>query len=353
MTVGLQGTLTADDILSQAEALRRQQEAMLAQRTQAATQQAQQAQQAYGDAAAQPPAQLDPNDQFVQTLIGNLASTIGGEPSYREKAQENIKLSKVSLIQQRKANLEALQGAAEQSAKAAAEAGDHEQEIKIRSQIESRNKALDQLNREADRGATRDAAQTRANNANQRDLDRDRNAKNSALNSLTRNVKSDKDVDNFIAVRDGLDMGLGGAKAKSNLGDILLMRSIARISDPASSVREEEFKTFAGAQGVMAQYGVNLTNKMWGKGQLTTFGRSQMTAQLRNIYNKKKEQHDRAITQHRRTGSALGLSPEEIDAVIRDYSSTSDSTQAPPAAEAAMSDEDAYQAYLEMVGKKK
>lgn len=164
MTVGLSGTLSADDILSQAEALRKEQEAMLAQRTAAATQAAQQAQSQFQQASEQPPADINPTDAFVQTLLGNLASTIGGEPSYREKAQENLKLSRVSLIQQRKANLEALQGAAERSAKAAQEAGDHEQEVKIRSQIESRNRALDQLNQEENRRQRMDIARMNAEN---------------------------------------------------------------------------------------------------------------------------------------------------------------------------------------------
>lgn len=137
-----------------------------------------------------------------------------------------------------------------------------------------------------------------------------------SYNTIIDNVRQDPDVKDFITVRDAYTNGSKAAKSKTSAGDIILMRYLAKISDPTTGVREEEFKTFQGAQGALARVGVQLTSAMWGKGQLNEFGRQQLMQQFQNIYETKKSAHIGAVDFYRRQAEAVGINP---DLVVRNF----------------------------------
>jgi hypothetical protein len=142
----LGGTLNAQQLITQAEALRQQQEQELARRANDAAQAAHTAQSAYQTAAAAPPLQINPAELFIPGLLANIASVIAADPSYRERAQEGIRQRQRELAEARAQNLTALRDAAAQKAELAQHAGDLETQTKWRNQIERLDKQLDQLN---------------------------------------------------------------------------------------------------------------------------------------------------------------------------------------------------------------
>ena len=137
-----------------------------------------------------------------------------------------------------------------------------------------------------------------------------------SFNTITDNVRQDPDVKDFVTVRDAYVNGSKAAASKTSAGDIILMRYLAKISDPTTGVREEEFKTFKGAQGALARVGVQLTTEMWGKGQLNEFGRQQLMQQFQNIYETKKAAHVGAVEFYRAQAKAVGINP---DLVVRNF----------------------------------
>jgi hypothetical protein len=73
---------------SLAEAMAQMQAQELAANTQQATDAASQAAQQYQQQAQAPSPDLDPMAAFIPTLLSNIASVIGKEPSYRENTQD-------------------------------------------------------------------------------------------------------------------------------------------------------------------------------------------------------------------------------------------------------------------------
>lgn len=88
---------------------------------------------AYGQAAAAPVQQPDP---FVQTLVGNVASTLSGNQDFATRAQGNIRQRQLNELQQRQDNLTALRDRYLDASKASRDAGDLEAEIKNRQRYE-------------------------------------------------------------------------------------------------------------------------------------------------------------------------------------------------------------------------
>jgi hypothetical protein len=108
-----------------------------------------------------------------------------------------------------------------------------------------------------------------------------------ANNTIQDNARQDPDVKIFPDVRGAYEQAQQAAQQRNSLGDIVLMRTIAKITDPTSSVREEEYATFQNAIGTLPRYGITLTTGMVGKGQLTQAGRDAILGQISNIYNQR------------------------------------------------------------------
>ncbi len=145
MSSGLEGTLSGTDLQTQLEALRQAQQEELARQAQAAAAAGSQAQTEYQQAAAAPPPQLDLASLFVPTLLGNIASTIAQDPSFRERAGQQIQTKQSDLLKARHDNLTALRDVFAQKAEQAKEAGDLEAEEKYRPRIEALSKQLEVL----------------------------------------------------------------------------------------------------------------------------------------------------------------------------------------------------------------
>ena len=326
----LMGTLSGMNAQTFADAIAQQMQEEAARRTAEAAQASQAAGQEYQQAAGDQAPDVDPLAQSLGLSLGNIASVIGQDPEFRKRAQENIKTQRAQLLQTRADNLKALQDVFSQKAKAAQDAGDLEAQTEARIKLEQLSKTHERIletQKQAGRvelagieGKTaRDVAEIREREsagAAAKAISTEQRRVSGATASIAAGVRADPDIKNFVTIRDQFNMGLRSSQAKSNLGDILLMRAIARASDPLSSVREEEFRTFKGAQGVLAQQGINLTRAMWGRGMLSDFGRRQMVGELRKIYNAKKIQYNRAYEQYRTRAIAEGV-PEEN--VLRDY----------------------------------
>ena len=152
--------------------------------------------------------------------------------------------------------------------------------------------------------------------------------------SIITSYRNDPDVKDFPAVRDAFTTGLDASARNNSTGDIILMRMIAKATDPTTGVREEEFRTFEGAQGELAKRGIALTKKMWGQGTLNEYGRTQLRGVLTDIYNRKHGQYRSASSLYEGLATEAGFNPKEL---IRDMSVSSDTTpaQARPAAPAA------------------
>jgi hypothetical protein len=147
------------------------------------------------------------------------------------------------------------------------------------------------------------------------------------LSKLSDQAEADPDIKSFPTIRDSYETGNEAAGRKNSAGDIILMRMIAKATDPTTGVREEEFRTFEGAQGALAHYGVRLTSAMWGKGQLNEPGREQLRGILQGIYDRKLGYYNAAKKFHVDRAQGLGV---EGSRIVRDYAPAA--PPAPPAA---------------------
>ena len=139
----LQNTLTPEGVLSYMERQGQLQQKQLADTTRQATQEAQSASQDYMQATQQPVPEPDALAQFVPSLLGNIASVISQNPSYREQAQKDIHEKRQDLRQKRADNLLALKDMWDTKARLASSAGDREAEIKARQTSEQLSKTID------------------------------------------------------------------------------------------------------------------------------------------------------------------------------------------------------------------
>lgn len=114
------------------------------------------------------------------------------------------------------------------------------------------------------------------------------------LNTIQDNARQNPDIKIFSDVRAAFEQARSAASKGTGAGDITLMRTIAKITDPASSVREEEFATFKGAQSALQKYGVAITKQWWQGSQLSEYGRSQLLTIAEDLYNQRKTAYDNA-----------------------------------------------------------
>jgi len=141
----LQNTMTEGALKSYMERAAAETQKQLQQTTTAATQEAQSASQDYLQAAQQPVPEPDALAQFVPSLLGNIASVISQNPSYREQAQKDIHEKRQDLRQKRADNLLALKDMWDTKARLAANAGDREAEINARLKVEQLSKIAEQM----------------------------------------------------------------------------------------------------------------------------------------------------------------------------------------------------------------
>lgn len=154
----LDGTLTADQVLTQSQALAQAEQERIARQAQEASQAAGQAGQQYQQATQQPSPTLNPADVFIPTLLSHIASTIAQDPSYVTRAHEGIKSEQEQLLKNRMQNLQALRDLYGQKADAAEKLGNLQATEGFRTKMSQMDKTLELLKqREHDAAAERAA----------------------------------------------------------------------------------------------------------------------------------------------------------------------------------------------------
>jgi len=144
----------------------------------------------------------------------------------------------------------------------------------------------------------------------------------SALNTVMDNARQDPDIKIFPDVRQAYDTAVTNANKKNGAGDVVLMRMIAKMTDPTTGVREEEFKTFAGAQSTLAQYGIKLTKQMWSGDRLNEFGRSELAKVAQEIYDQRKTAFDNSFQFFQTQAQQAGI-PQGVNILPYNISSAS------------------------------
>ncbi len=162
MSASLNNTMSGMQVNDQYDQLAMALQQAAAQQAQQASEASNQAQSQYQQAAAQPPPTLSPADTFIPTLLSNIASVIGQNPSYRQTTQETIAQQRKDLIANRLNNLTALRDNMLQKAALAEKAGDTETTLATRLKIDQLDKAqADLLEKQKEQHATDLAAENR------------------------------------------------------------------------------------------------------------------------------------------------------------------------------------------------
>lgn len=132
------------------------------------------------------------------------------------------------------------------------------------------------------------------------------------LNTIADNARQQKNISTFPDVRASFETARSAAKAGNSAGDLILMRMLAKITDPTTGVREEEYRTFTGAQGALAALGIQLTTDMIGEGKLTARGRGALLKQAFDIYNQRKAAYDFDYNFYDKQAQGIGLPSRSV-----------------------------------------
>lgn len=115
------------------------------------------------------------------------------------------------------------------------------------------------------------------------------------LNTISDNARQDENIKTFPAIRASFETARSASNTQNSAGDIVLMRMLAKITDPTTGVREEEYRTFQSAIGTLPRFGLNVTTGMVGKGQLTDSGRKVLLKQVTDIYNQRQNAYQSSV----------------------------------------------------------
>ena len=115
------------------------------------------------------------------------------------------------------------------------------------------------------------------------------------LNTIQDNARQDENIKSFPAVRASYELARSAAQRGGGAGDIVLMRMLAKITDPTTGVREEEFRTFESAQSTLARFGIALTKKMWSGGRLNESGRAALLQQVEDVYRQRETAYQNSL----------------------------------------------------------
>lgn len=109
-------------------------------------------------------------------------------------------------------------------------------------------------------------------------------------NRILDNMSQDKQILYFNDTKNAYDrivearqLATDNPSAKG-VADLTMLRAFAKLTDPTSSVREEEFESMESAQSALARYGVKLTNQMITGERLTDTARNNFLEQSKRLY---------------------------------------------------------------------
>lgn len=113
-----------------------------------------------------------------------------------------------------------------------------------------------------------------------------------------------------------------------SVSDTILMRSLAKVTDPTTGVREEEYRTFEDAQGALNKI-YNMPKAWVGKGRLTAEGRAAMIREIEKRYEGRldeyNDQYEYYSSQAERSGVTI---PPSYQAAAKDFKQTDPTKEA-------------------------
>jgi hypothetical protein len=129
---------------------------------------------------------------------------------------------------------------------------------------------------------------------------------------LSRQAENSREAQEFLVVRDYYQQGIKSLEASDNMGDLMAIRSLAKVSDKLTGIREGEQLSFEQAQGALLKAGM-ITSKMLGRGSFTPQARAAIARELQSIYDIKRGWYRNAKEHYRSQAELLGLpNPESI-----------------------------------------
>lgn len=132
------------------------------------------------------------------------------------------------------------------------------------------------------------------------------------INQIVDNIRQDPDISNFRKVNNSLSNILSASQQNSGVGDLTLLREYAKLVDPNTGVREEEFQSMASAQGALAQRGVQLTSGMITGKRLTPGARADFVKNAQNVFSQYKANYDTALQRASLQSQAAGVNPDLV-----------------------------------------
>ena len=132
------------------------------------------------------------------------------------------------------------------------------------------------------------------------------------LNTIADNARQDGNIKDFPGIRASYETARAAKQSANSAGDIVLMRMLAKITDPTTGVKEEEYKTFKDAAGTLPRIGVTLTSQMIGKGQLTESGRNTLLLEVTKIYKQREAAYQNSTKTYDELAKKNGGSLEDV-----------------------------------------
>lgn len=132
------------------------------------------------------------------------------------------------------------------------------------------------------------------------------------IGAISDDARQDKDIKIFTDVRDSYQRIQSAAKRGDGVGDLTLMRSFAKLTDPTTGVREEEYRTMQVAIGELRRLGVKITEGMVTGKQLTQAGRKAFLDQARDLYEGHERNYTKASEHYRERARRAGVDPEAV-----------------------------------------
>lgn len=135
------------------------------------------------------------------------------------------------------------------------------------------------------------------------------------VEAMTDDVRNDKDISDFISVRDGYERIRTGAQLGEGPGDLAILFGYMKMLDPTSVVRETEFDNAESALGY-AQKILNIPSKFLKGTRLTEEGRKHFVNAAERLYDAKEGNYEKAYSQYENRAIQSGIDPA---LVLRDY----------------------------------
>ena len=115
----------------------------------------------------------------------------------------------------------------------------------------------------------------------------------------------------FIGVRDAHNRVRASAENSSPAGDMALLFNFAKVLDPASTVRESEFRALAQAGAFGERVKSQVNRVLTGKG-LTDAVRKDFVTRSESLFRTKERQHKKVESQFKNISERMGVDPRNV-----------------------------------------